>query len=81
MGQPLTLPPPGFDQLSVEEQIEYVQALWNRIIAATPEQIPVPKWHLEALDKRLAEADAEPQDSVPWEAVQTQLQTILKRGA
>jgi hypothetical protein len=26
-------PPPGFDELSVEEQIDYVQSLWNRIAA------------------------------------------------
>jgi hypothetical protein len=33
MGQPLTVPPPGFDDLPVEDQIDYVQALWDRIAA------------------------------------------------
>ena len=37
MAKPVPLPPPGFDELSVDEQIEYVQSLWERI-AATPEQ-------------------------------------------
>ena len=46
------MPPPGFDELSVEEQIEYLQSLWDRI-AASPEQVPVPDWHLEILDQRL----------------------------
>ena len=34
-------PPPGFDDLSVEEKIDYVQSLWERI-AARPDQVPVP---------------------------------------
>ena len=28
MSQALPIPPPGFDELSVEEQINYVEALW-----------------------------------------------------
>jgi hypothetical protein len=32
MGGLLTVPPPGFDELPVAEQIEYVQPLWNRIL-------------------------------------------------
>ncbi len=45
-------PPPGFDDLPVDEQIDYVQALWDRI-AATPEQVPVPEWHLGIIRERL----------------------------
>jgi putative addiction module component (TIGR02574 family) len=52
MANPVPLPPPGFDDLSVDDQIEYVQSLWDRI-AATPEQVPVPEWHREILDERL----------------------------
>ena len=46
MPKPVAIPPPGFDQLTVEEQIDYVQLLWERI-AATPDQVPVPDWHRE----------------------------------
>jgi Putative addiction module component len=48
----LSLPPPGFDDLSVDERIDYLQSLWNRI-AASPETIPVPDWHREVIDERL----------------------------
>jgi hypothetical protein len=48
MSQTLPLPPLGFDSLSVEEQIGYVQSLWDHI-AARPEQVPVPDWHREVL--------------------------------
>ena len=57
MSQNLPLPP-GFDALSVEEQIDYVQALWD-YIAARREAIPVPDWHREILAERLAAYDAE----------------------
>jgi hypothetical protein len=33
-------PPPGFDALPAEDQIEYVQSLWERI-AATAGQVPL----------------------------------------
>ncbi|MBI1785160.1 addiction module protein [Candidatus Sumerlaeota bacterium] len=51
-------PPAGFDNLSPEEQIDYVQSLWARV-AATPEKVPVPDWHLAILDQRLKEHDDE----------------------
>lgn len=45
--------PPGFDELSVEEKLDYVESLWGRIVAK-PEQIPVPDWHRKILAERLA---------------------------
>jgi Putative addiction module component len=48
----VTVPPPGFDELTVDEQIDYVQSLWERI-AATTDEVPVPDWHREVLDERL----------------------------
>jgi len=52
MPKPVVIPPPGFDELSVDEQIDYVQSLWDRL-AATPEQVPVPDSHREMLHERL----------------------------
>ena len=54
--------PPGFDDLSVEQQLDYVHALWQRI-AANTEAVPVPEWHREELDRRLAEPSVR---SRPW---------------
>jgi hypothetical protein len=31
VSKPVPNPRPGFDELSVEEQIDYVQSLWDRI--------------------------------------------------
>lgn len=61
MSQTLPLPPPGFDALSVEEQIDYVQSLWDHI-AARPEAIPVYDWQREIVAERLAAYDKETKD-------------------
>ena len=75
MGSRLPIPPPGFDDLNVDDQIEYVQALWDRI-AAKPDQVPVPDWHREIVEERLRDLDAHPDASRPWEKVKADL---LKR--
>ncbi len=75
--QPVELPPPGFDDLSVEEQIEYVQALWDHI-AARPEQVPVPDWHRRIIKERLESTSG----SRPWPEVRRDIEEKLglKRG-
>lgn len=78
MSQTLPLPPPGFDALSVEEQIDYVQSLWDHI-AARPEQIPVPDWHREILTERLAAKRADQDDGQTWEEFEQDLTGELNR--
>jgi putative addiction module component (TIGR02574 family) len=72
MPKPVSLPPPGFDELSVDEKIDYLQSLWDRI-TATPESIPVPDWHREILDERLKDLEADPGAGDSWDAVQERL--------
>ena len=73
MPKPVPLPPPGFDDLSVDEKIDYLQSLWDRI-AATPEAIPVPDWHREIIDQRLEDLEADPDAGDGWDAVKGRLQ-------
>ena len=72
MAKPIPLPPPGFDDLSVDEKIDYLQWLWDRI-AATPETVPVPDWHREIIDERLKDLEANPNVGDSWEVVQERL--------
>ena len=72
MPKAVPLPPPGFDDLSVDEKIDYLQSLWDRI-AASAESIPVPDWHREILDERLKDLEANPDAGDAWEAVQERL--------
>lgn len=71
MARPLPIPP-GFDDLSVDEQLDYVQSLWDRI-TAQPEAIPVPDWHRRVLEDRLAAHQADPGNVIPWEDVREDL--------
>ena len=68
--QPVLDLPPGFDDLSKEEQIEYVQALWNRI-AADEAEVPVPEWHLQIVRERLTTMDEG--ETVSWESIRGRL--------
>ena len=78
MSQSLPLPPPGFDALTVQEQIDYVQSLWDHI-AAHPDQLPVPDWHREILTERLAAYRENPDSNKSWEEVETEILEELKR--
>ena len=72
MGNALPVPPPGFDELNIDEQIEYVHALWDRI-AAKEDRVAVPGWHRNIIDERLADLEASPGASRPWEEVRVDL--------
>ena len=74
MGQSLKIPPPGFETLTVDEQIDYVQALWDHI-AGKPKTVPVPDWHEAVLDERLADLERHPGDGVSWDACRAELGT------
>jgi putative addiction module component (TIGR02574 family) len=78
MAKSIPLPPSGFDDLSVDEKIDYVQSLWDRI-ALTPEAIPVPDWHREIIDKRLEDLEADPDAGDGWDAVKGRLQKKFDR--
>jgi putative addiction module component (TIGR02574 family) len=78
MSNPVPLPPQGFDDLPVEEQIEYVQSLWDRI-AATPGQVPVPEWHHEILDERLKDYEANPTAGESWDVARERLRDKLHK--
>lgn len=76
MSQALPLPPPGFEALSVDEQIDYVQSLWDHI-AARPEDVPVPEWHREILAERLAAHQTNKDQGTDWEEFEQTLTAAL----
>ncbi len=48
---PISNPPPGFDELTREEQLEYIQNLWDHV-SADSASVPVPDWHLDVVKQR-----------------------------
>lgn len=77
MARALPLPPPGFDTLSVEEKLDYVQSLWDRIFAH-PDEVPVPEWHRQVVGDRLAAHRADPESALPWDDVRDELREKLR---
>ena len=71
------LPPPGFDDLPVEQQIDYVQLLWDRITEQL-DRVPVPAWHHQVLDERLAAHEANPEPTTLWEEVRDEIRSKLR---
>ena len=68
----LALPPPGFDQLSAEEKLEYIQALWDHV-SEHPDDVPLPDWHREIVAERLAAHRRGETTSRPWHEVREEL--------
>ncbi len=55
-------------QLSIEDQLELIEALWDSIAEhdAVP---PLTDAQVAELDRRIAEHEANPDDVVPWDEV------------
>jgi putative addiction module component (TIGR02574 family) len=65
-------------QLSVEEQLEFVEALWDSI--GDRNAVPGPTDAQKAeLDRRLADHAANPEDLVPWDEVKKLALTRIGR--
>jgi hypothetical protein len=46
------IPPPGFEQLTKDQQIDYVQQLWDMVLTL-PTDSSSPEWHLEIVHDRI----------------------------
>lgn len=58
--------------LTVQQRIDLIGELWDGI-PDSMEALPVPDWHREELDRRVAAAEADPDAAVPWEEVKKRL--------
>ena len=62
-------------QLSVSERLQLAEDLWDSI---DDEQLPIPDWHRQELDRRLAEYRANPDSGTPWEEVRDRLFKLIR---
>ena len=72
MTDPARTPPAGFDALPIDEQIDNVQSLWDRI-AAYPDRVPVPEWHVHELRERKRAYRAAPDQASSWDEVRQRI--------
>ena len=61
----------GITQLSSVERLELIGLIWDSI--PEPEGAALPEWHVRELKRRVAAADANPEQGVPLENVRSRL--------
>lgn len=70
------MPPPlselDIEQLTVEQRLELIGRLWDSIPDDDNLSL-MPEWHRQESERRLASADAAPEEGIPWEQVKAQL--------
>lgn len=68
----------GIDSMSVEDRIELVQDIWDSVAIEAGLLPPSPAEKAE-LDRRRAEDDAAPGDTITWETIKTEAQARWQR--
>ena len=68
--------PAGFDDLTPEEKVSYVGALWDRIVA-DQQRLPVTDAQRVLLRERLAAHEANPSAARPWSEVRGDIERTL----
>jgi putative addiction module component (TIGR02574 family) len=58
--------------LSVDEKLQLIAALWDSM-ASKPENIPVPDWQMQELERRIESQRTNPQPGQTWEEVKREI--------
>lgn len=72
MSSQLPFPPPGFDDLSTEEQMEYVEKLWN-YIPSREDDSEVPEGHMQIIEERMTRFRPGVDEGTTWEELEKEL--------
>lgn len=78
MASALPMPPPGFDDLTPDEKVRYVGALWDRIVS-DQDSLGLSDAQRVLVRERLAAHEADPSAARPWSEVRTQIEQELSR--
>jgi len=63
---------PEIEALSIDERLALIDDLWDSV-DDTLDALAPPAWHLDVLDEILDEEERDPQPTVSWEEVRTEL--------
>ena len=72
MSSQLSIPPPGFDQLSPVERLEYIDEFLD-YVTADAKIAEVPEWHLKILEERIAHYREFGMEETTWEEFEQEL--------
>lgn len=68
----------GIDSMSVEDRIALVKDIWDSV-AIEAGLLPPSTSEQAELDRRLAEDEASPHDTIAWETIKTEAQARWQR--
>jgi len=68
----------GIDSMSIEDRIDLVKDIWDSVAIEAGLMLPSASEKIE-LDRRLAEDDARPDDTVSWETIKAEAQARWQR--
>ncbi|OIR19754.1 putative addiction module component [mine drainage metagenome] len=68
----------GIDSMSVEDRIALVKDIWDSV-AIEAGLLPPSSAEQAELDRRLAEDDANPNDTIAWETIKAEAQARWQR--
>ena len=68
----------GIDNMSVEDRIDLVKDIWDSV-AIEAGLLPPSASEKSELDRRLAEDDANPDDTISWETIKAEAQARWQR--
>jgi hypothetical protein len=74
MSHELQFSPSPFEQMTAEEQIEYVEAHLDEIIANLMANESIPYWHREILADGYRRFREETEGAIPWEQFKEELE-------
>lgn len=57
-------------RLSVDDRLSLIEVLWDSL---SPEDVPIPEWHKQELDKRMKSYEAGEMKTYSWEEVKQRL--------
>ena len=61
-------------KLSLAEKLQLLEDLWDSI-ATNPDEVPIPDWQLEELDRREEEQHRQPQVGSSWKDVKARIRS------
>ena len=66
--------PPGFSEMSREEQIRYAQKLWD-YVAPGPDDVPIPDWQIQQAEQSIEAHIKGEMKTFTWDEVKARVQS------
>lgn len=74
----VTLAELGLEKLPAEVRLSLAEQLWDSVVDDVARQ-PLTDGERTELERRIAAADADPNDAIPWETIREDARTRWKR--